>query len=162
MGPLLFSSILIITFLSAAEAQDKRSSTKPPIKATTEDGRKVLLKDDGTWQFFKPDGDKNSVDEVQKVNEPVKKKVKARAFRGKDELYHVADPSDTSAEYQVDRINEDIITLVPMCSGASDVLQASIGHSLKMDKYHISKLISDGEAAYFVLTVAAKGCLDAL
>lgn len=57
----LFLIVAMTTFLGASlpidvQGQTKKRATPPPVttqKATTEDGRKVVLKSNGTWQYDK-------------------------------------------------------------------------------------------------------------
>jgi len=44
---------LICIFLSSSLIAQEKPKIKKNLKATTEDGRKVLLKTDGTWEFIK-------------------------------------------------------------------------------------------------------------
>jgi len=44
---------LICIFLSSFLIAQEKPKIKNNLKATTEDGRKVLLKTDGTWEFIK-------------------------------------------------------------------------------------------------------------
>jgi hypothetical protein len=143
-------------FLSGAGTPQEEENQLPTLKsqkATREEMHARKAKARGDARHGTGGGE-----EAEPGAEPAKA-VQARGYKDDDGMYRARREDDIEAQYQFDRINEDLIAYLPMCENADSALKTEIDKSLRLDEYELSRLIGRDEAKAFHTRAVEQGCL---